>query len=635
MKTPKITNLAKSINSSSHHVNANQAKPRIGIKNIIHEVAKPRHVSALAIIVLFSASFVLGGVLLAGNQYYLGGTSPTIFPTDVIGISMQVTPASGGATLFSGSSAGNTPSIAWAPTTGKYAPVKAWLSDTWLSTTGGAYIAGNQTLTPIQAYLLGVANINSTECIYRFIQPESFSFGIRTGPLITFNFQSTTNWLTPLATKPIPIYSYGNPTPQPDGNAYLTEARGSLCMYMWLSGINGLGESTYQTNTMSASNSFNPSAVYIHNPPVSSTPAAAIRESIVPCSWQSVQPAGQYGSDYNSAYDFSTANQRVLDYCTVQPVNVVVTASVRANTEMQKAADVKIPYTFPDGTKGYIIESEVSAVVGFTDYAGAPAITGQYAGLVPNVNPANQIPTFDISQAKASQNNTPVSDIRGETPGHSGAPGLTGSVAIVGYDNSIVQAGAATFDTMSSNQTTTISGPDLGTATDNNLENNLGLPDGMIVSISNTLSPQVTVADAYTNVTWQSESQIDPAHTWQPVQTGTATIEYPYGASALNYCTVQNVTLNADIISEKNVQGFSANGVPINISSIIDTDRNSFWNNPLLDNYVVHMRNPTIVPLAWWEWVLIAFGALALIYIVFELVKARMGRNSTIIQIVK
>jgi hypothetical protein len=273
-------------------------------------------------------------------------------------------------------------------------------------------------------------------------------------------------------------------------------------------------------------------------------------------------------------------------------VDATVKLNVHGNSQTAKAYNVDYPFTLNNGTVVNVHVNTVNAVVGFSgaDPQGHNGTVGSTpaTGLVPNINPATRIPTFDLTKRSDAKNNNPYEYndwVITESRADNGVTTLSGGIDVQNVEFFDFRPAIATTSGYSASNTV-IRNINLV-----DIEGNCGIYDNLNITDTVTMQPKVTIADAYAYVAWSRGAQVANS-VWNGVQFDdawqstwySANIAWPYGVNQTNAYYIRNFTYPVDIISERQAQAFDSEGRPIPLSSIFDTANNSFFYNPRADN---------------------------------------------------
>jgi hypothetical protein len=504
----------------------------------------------------------------------------------------------------------------WIDPSGQRVSIMAYTSDAWPSTWDGQVLPNN-TLAPAAAnWTLTISNASGyiQEAVFHHVMYYTVEACIRTGPQAVFNFSPITHYLTPFSgTMVHGMYDgtgawdtwYGGAQPLNGAIVNGPDTQGALTMYDW----RGAGQYTsltlptapyWKTNVMGTPR-HEGYDIPVSYPDRGDSKRAAITTSLVPVSYQNVD-GNLFDGPTNTEIlpDGScSANSRVLDYMASKPTTVTAVLHVKGNSEEVKKYNVDYPMTLNNGSVVTIKVNTVSAVVGFSgaDPLGHPGTNASAAisGLVPNVNPASRIPTFDLSKpsdANIADYASNEAFTTSETP--------SGSVQQV--SGGVHCNNAMIFDTQAGSAASSGYNATNDVITNINLvdlAHNCGIPDNMSIMDSVVLQPEVQVGDVYAMVTWERAGErgenewygIQLDADWQTTN-WSQEISWPYGANQTNMYYLRNYTFPVDVISERQAQAFDGNGHPILISSIFDTANNSYFYDPRADN--INVTDTTI-----------------------------------------
>nr|MDO8114188.1 hypothetical protein [Candidatus Sigynarchaeota archaeon] len=580
----------------------------------------------------------------------------------------------------------------WIDPAGHRVSIMAYTSDSWLSDWDGTPLPNGTYAASNLNWSLTVSNASGyiQEAVFQHVIYNTVEVVIRTGPAAVFNFVPTVHYLTPFAgtlysgawyqskwagehatedglvddgvMQSWPIYGDSWWARWPS-RIYGEDVKGALTSIEWI------GTGTYnalsppgvmwQTNVMDTPfNSGQFQTANGHSPPSwnggypdkGDSRQAKITTSLVPVSFPNVDGA---------RFDLSTqatilpdgssmANQYVKYYMAGDPVDATVKLNVKGNSQTAKAYNVDYPFTLKNGTVVNVHVNTTNAVVGFSgsDPQGHNGTVGSTpaTGLVPNINPATRIPTFDLTKRSDVKMNDPneYNDwVITQTRTDNGVTTLSGGIDVKSY---------AFFDTQSANavssgysaSNTVIKNIDL-----TDVENGCGIPDNLNISDMVNMRPKITVADAYAYVAWSRSAQIAHDEFWSVKGDSdwhsewySANIAWPYGVNQTNAYYVRNFTYPVDIISEREAQAFDSKGHPIPLSSIFDNVNNSFFHDPRADKLNVTQisidltdpcnRATSLFDISswgngiscWWNhwwWVFAAIGAFAVAAIAIDL----------------
>jgi hypothetical protein len=507
-----------------------------------------------------------------------------------------------------------------------YSPVQAICSDTWLSDINAVPITDGNSPGVQESFSLPIYDgdrVFTVQVVYHYIVWMTVEVVMRSGPANAFNYVPSTTIVSPLAG--IAVNSFGQ-------QAFASETLGALTMWKYDEYITPPVNTHYQTNTMNAPH------LPGYTSAVSTHPgAASVSTSLVPhATWQEMLTTTPSNPSLSA-----TTVAKLANIGSAKPVIAKVTMHVDANTREIETYANEYQYTLANGTTVSVNVDTVSAVVGFSGKPNGLRSTGTYTGIVPNVNPLHQVPTFDLGNPSVVYANTAAVN----QPATQTTPTLStksvridGSmVALATYQQEIL-AGQAVVGTPTGSMTYTTgtpaeeqTSPAILDLTD--ISGNCNLDQSLNVTVSNLIGPKLQSQNVVATLTSQmaySISAVAPAWT---IDTTTQYLQWAYGLVADNNMIAQNFTFPVDVVSERAVQLFSSDGHPIDLTTIVDTDANSIFNDPRLDNIWVHQDTPDLpeyCPSMWfdtWNWfvcvtkgaVIVVIGFLVLIAALFVL----------------
>jgi len=488
-----------------------------------------------------------------------------------------------------------------------YSPIQAICSDTWLSDINAVPIPNGQSPAVQQTWSLPIysgSNVYTIQVVYRYIIWMTVEVVIRTGPKNMFAYTPSTINVSPFDGVSVNGYNRYMPglVAVVPPAAY---TRGALTMWQYsVPTIDGTAYPSYQTNTMAS-----PFGWWTTSPITTNAPYAAVTSSMLSyTSWHEMVVSSMTPT-------FPTATvTKLQNMASAKPVLAEVTVHVIANTEQIRTYANDFTYTLANGTVATVSVDTVSAVVGFSGSPNGLRSTGTYTGMVPNVNPIHQVPTFDLADTSVNQANGIGVNILASSSTTTNMPDggsrtITGSmVAQSVFSQEVLVAQHVVGTPSGTMQYTT------GTPAENlvapsvidltAISNNCNLPQTLDIKVSNMMGPRVTANGVFSTLTTQSayEKGGNP-RTWV-IDTTTKNLQWAYGLQDDNTMTAQNFTFPVDIVSERSVQLFSSDGHPIDLETIVDTDGNAIFDDPRLNNLWVRQRIPDLPEFDLWSWLL-------------------------------
>lgn len=528
-----------------------------------------------------------------------------------------------------------------------YAPVSAWTGGSWLSDVNGHYLGSIDAMPYNDGYYdahFAVKSVNGqdivvTEVIYRYILYETVAIGMRSGPKNPFNEPgypegSLHNYVSPMYslmdsgyTGEVPFFSNGygtyymyiNPNWSTQPATTYNDFKGALTCAGWADPNTWATPTSgfYQTTPMRSSNG---QTQNIPNVDASMTyndaTRADVQTSLVPISFTCNGPF------YNPVHSLTNAESNVANYASAYPVTATATVHVTANTQQLTSGApsvITMPVQMADGSTQNLtfMSTAIQACAGFSgqdtgviEGTGKGFVpTGAYSGLVPNINPAHNVPAsfLDVAGAAAKMNAYDTGFSTSGTPGsQSNQPKISGSLVVTDASGTVTQLpGGVNGDNTAKAFSTSLPGSTV-TATNNftkaatpvvnaatidapystvfngSVHGNCNTPPDLYISVTNTLGPRLTENIATANVNYETEHNSYVGYGSQQWYTDShsTSIQWVYGASDDNYCSVQNFTFPLDCFVEKSIESFTSTGKPINISSIVDTDANAVYLDP-------------------------------------------------------
>ena len=529
----------------------------------------------------------------------IADTPETIVPTNIAAnpITMDVYTQDGGTLLRGGIASDSSGKANYADPDSRYSPVQAMCSDTWLSDVFSVPIEDGYAPSFQESNALPVydgEHVFTIQKVYHYVVWMSVESVIRTGPANSFAYTPSTTYVSPYEGYWI---SGIKPPVSLAWHAATGETQGALTMWQHRSG-NFLNPVEFQTNTMDA-------LVYGNNVWRSGDvggmsthgPYAAITTSLIPHStWQQYLVDRYYPVlQTNGWADDVWALQHMAS---AEPVKVEVTMRVDANSEQIRAYGNDFQYSLSDGTVVNVKVGTVSAVVGFSGYPDGLRSTGTYTGLVPNTNPLHNVPNFGLadptmdggaasaaadlrstSTSTPTQGGTPITIYGDITPLYSTPQQLYAPKMEIGTPRGSIP------------YTTNEPGGPGSVLNLEDIEHNCGLPQQLTITTSNTMGPELTAYNTIAYLRYQDAYEQNDAWKYDSVETY---MQWCYGLQDDNVMIAQNFTFPVDIVSERAVQLFASDGSPIDLMTIVDTDINSIFNDPRLDEIHVKQTTPDL-----------------------------------------
>jgi hypothetical protein len=516
------------------------------------------------------------GLSLASVTQIIGGTPESIVPTNVAAtnpITMdvytadQVTLLQGGITAGAGGKANFVDP--------NYSPIQAVCSDTWISDPAGAEVASG----PVAPLWLDASYTRVTDDVtgetitfqmrYHYVVYMTVEVVLRTGPANPPRGPAPATYISPCGAD-----LYGRPGEFPFNSEY----RGALTRWDYLvkNMPPGTTQTRFKTNTMTGPRFNGQPAIGVQDP------FARITTSFL----QYSNLADMYVlSETSSVLDYPATVSRLKGVAPALPVHVDATVHVVGNTGRILGQNASFAYTLANGTAATATMKTKSAIVGF-GMVGGMRETGTYTGIIPNVNPDHVPPYYDITDPAFFNDGGRKPDTdefeagAATTPleGGSGPLPLEGWIRIKNLAPAVILDPLATIGPVGTYPT-----PDIIMQ---RLDINCNLPDTLDVAVSADMGAKLTAhvatAQLMSTMAWsdgpgsQWFETIDPEY-----------IQWAYGMQVDNMMLAQNYTFPVDIVSERNVQLFSSDGHPIDLSTVVETDANALFMDPRVDQLYV------------------------------------------------
>ena len=602
----------------------------------------------LGILLIFSISFaVIAGIALNSNIIF--ANTPKIFTAVNISKTNNLDLIVDNVVKDTGTK--DDPAI-WVDPSKQRVSVMAYCSDAWLSDSTGK-ILPNESLAPLFTNASLLINVGDNDVayqqVYKYLVYYTVQAVVRTGPKAVFNFPAVNHVLSPFAgiktnggcmkynglfyfpdTPGFPggtlkdwfgtVYS---PLPEYIPSSIYGVDVQALTFTEWNGGGSGRvtttnpGKPTWQSNVMSTSfqagNDHSAPAWSGYYPDTGDQRMPRITTSLVPVSFP-----GADGVYYDSRIDSSfisgtsgpaTSNARVLDWMGAKTTQCAIVIHINGNKQSVLGYNQTFAVTLKNGSKANVYVNTTSAAVGFNgqddlhNIERGVSATSPISGIVPNINPANKVPKFDLSKP---YDNAAYAHNGNDMAQTQGAPVvqqlyLHGSIEAKHTAEYLTQDGAAMAlpqPHASDDPYTHYTQIDIS-----DVKNNCKLPSTLDIRDDLYMQPKIRVSDVVTHVhaervgqqisrfnLWDGTPQNDFNEQWGPIKDYDWDITYPYGVVQDNMFVTRNYTFPVTVVSERQFQLFGSTGKPIPISTIIDDETNAFWYDPRKDNLNVTQK---------------------------------------------